>query len=124
MNEGGYRQFLPGDEIKLKLEIRYARMHLHEVGVVFRHEEDEEQHQLAAGGPPEASGTTNVAELTLLVPAGAVPGIYRVRQLWLETYGGRVYRYQGEEVAEIASRFALEVIAEPDEKPELGLSYR
>jgi hypothetical protein len=32
--------------------------------------------------------------------------------------------YEGEEIAEIASRFAFEVLEEPDEKPELDIRFR
>jgi hypothetical protein len=124
MSEHGYRQFLPGDEIELKLTIKYPRMHLREVGVVFRHEERGAAAELLASSTPEAEREHSVAQLTVPVPDMAVPGIYRVHRLWVETYGGRIYRYEGEEVAEITSRFAVEVIPEPDEKPELELRPR
>ena len=52
-----------------------------------------------------------------------MPGVYRANQLWVETYE-RVYRYEEEEVAAIANRIAFEVLDEPDEKPDITLSYR
>jgi hypothetical protein len=54
-----------------------------------------------------------------------MPGLYRANRLWVETYGKRTYDYdEGEEVAPVANKFALEVLEEPDEKPELRLSSR
>jgi hypothetical protein len=122
MSEHFYRKFMPGDEVKLKIEIRYPRMNLRAAGVVFRHEERDKS-ELSASGPTEGEGNSKVAELTLEVPPGAVPGVYRANQLWVETYE-RVYRYEEEEVAAIANRIAFEVLDEPDEKPDITLSYR
>jgi hypothetical protein len=126
MSEHGYRRFLPGDKVSLELEIHSPHMHLHEAGVSFRHEE-RYQSELSARGPvgdpdPRRRGASNfkVAALSFSVPGGAAPGLYRVNELWVETYGGRVYRYEGEEVAELGSRFDFEVLEEPDEKPELA----
>jgi len=124
MSEHYHYQYLPGDEIKLNLEIRSPRMYLREAGVVFRHEERDKIELSASGGLTNREGRTWVAELTLEVPPGAVPGLYRVNRLWVETHGERVYDYEGDEVAEIADRFAFEVLDEPDEKPDLSLSYR
>jgi len=125
MSEHDYRKFLPGDEVKLKIEIRYPRMHVREAGVVFRHDRHEERDKsaLSTRGPTKGEGNSKVAELTLEVPPGAVPGVYRANELWVETYE-RVYHYEGEEIAAIAARFAFEVLAEPDEKPDISLSYR
>ena len=122
MSEHNYRKFLPGDEVKLKIEIRYPRMNLRAAGVVFRHEERDKS-ELSASGPTEGEGDSRVAELTLEVPPGAVTGVYRANPLWVETYE-RVYRYEEEEVAAIANRIAFEVLDEPDEKPDITLSYR
>jgi hypothetical protein len=122
MSEHIYRKFMPGDEVKLKIEIRYPRMHLRAAGVVFRHEERDKS-ALIARGPTKGEGNSKEAELTLEVPPGVVPGVYRANELWVETYE-RVYRYEGEEIAAIAARFAFEVLAEPDEKPDITLSYR
>jgi len=118
-----YERFLPGDEVPLRLEIQHPRMRLDEVGVTLAHEERPEI-ELLVGGQTEPAGNSRVAKLTLLVPAGAMPGLYRVNRMWVTTYGGRVFNYEGEEVAEFASNFAFEVLDEPDEKPELRLSYR
>jgi hypothetical protein len=123
MSEHNYRKFLPGDEVKLKIEIRYPRMNLRAAGVVFRHVVEHAESELSASGPTEGEGDSMVAELTLEVPPGTVPGVYRANQLWVETYE-RVYRYEEEEVAAIASRIAFEVLDEPDEKPDITLSYR
>jgi hypothetical protein len=43
--------------------------------------------------------------------------------MWVETYGGRRYDYEGEEVPEHARALAFEVDEEPDAKPQLSLSY-
>ena len=129
MSEHGYRQFLPGDKIRMELEIRYPRMHLREAGVTFRHEEHARS-ELSASGPVEDPdprrrlSDSKVASLSFSVPSGALPGLYRVSELWVETYGGRVYRYEGEEVAHITSRIAFEVLEEPDDKPRLTLGFR
>jgi hypothetical protein len=132
MSEHGYRPFLPGSEVKMRLEIRHPHVLLDGAGVVFRHEE-EPTFELASSGVPEATqrpaplsagmpGEISLAEVTLQVPARAPRGIYRVNRLWVETYGGRIHRYGGEELGELA-RFAFEVVEEPDAKPDLHLSY-
>jgi hypothetical protein len=70
-------------------------MHVREAGVVFRHVEHD-QSELTASGPPETiGGQTNVVRLTLPIPAVATPGLYRVNRMWVETYGGRRYDYEG-----------------------------
>jgi hypothetical protein len=124
MRDHGYRRFLPGDEVRLNLEIiKFVRMHVREAGVVFRHVEHD-QSELTASGPPETiGGQSNVARLTLPIPAEATPGLFRVNRMWVETYGGRRYDYEGEEVPEHASTLAFEVDEEPDAKPQLSLSY-
>jgi hypothetical protein len=130
MSEHGYSGFLPGDIVRLELVIQDPRMHLSEAGVVFRHEE-RDQSELSASGPVEdleprrrTSPPHKVATLAFPVPGEAEPGLYRVNRLWVETYGGRVYHYEGAEVAQIASRIAFEVLEEPDEKPGLSLGFR
>lgn len=123
MSERGYRRYLPGDEIPLKLEIQHPRMHLGEAGVAFHHEEHPET-ELSASGPTEVAGNSRVVNLRLSVPPGAAPGLYRANRLWVETYGGRVYDYEGDEVAVVGDRIAFEVLDEPDQKPILRLSYR
>lgn len=123
MSERGYRRYLPGDEIRLKLEIQHPLMHLGEAGVAFRHEEYP-QIELDARGPTEVAGNSRVVNLMLSVPPGATPGLYRAHRLWVETYAGRVYDYEGDEVAGVADRIAFEVLEEPDAKPTLTLSYR
>jgi hypothetical protein len=99
MMDHGYLRYLPGDQVRLNLEIiKFTRMHVREAGVVFRHVEHE-QSELTASGPPETiGGQSNVARLTLSIPALATPGLYRVNRMWVETYGGRRYDYEGEEV--------------------------
>ena len=53
MMDHGYRRYLPGDQVRLNLEIiKLARMHVREAGVVFRHVEHD-QSELTASGPPE-----------------------------------------------------------------------
>jgi len=124
MRDHGYRRLLPGEELRLNLEIiKFARMHVRQAGVVFRHVEHEKS-ELTASGPPEhIEGQSNLVRLTLPIPAGATPGLYRVNRMWVETYGERRYDYEGEEVAEQASTLAFEVDEEPDAKPQLSLSY-
>jgi hypothetical protein len=125
MRDHGYRRFLPGEEVRLNLEIiKFARMHVREAGVVFRHVEHDKRSELTASGTPEhIEGQSNLVRLTLPIPAGAPPGLYRVNRMWVETYGGRRYDYEGEEVPEHASTLAFEVDEEPDAKPQLSLSY-
>ena len=76
MIDHGYRRFLPGEEVRLNLEIiKFARMHVREAGVVFRHVEHD-QSELTASGPPEhIEGQSNLVRLTLPIPAGATPGL-------------------------------------------------
>jgi hypothetical protein len=124
MSEHYYYQCLPGDEIKLNLEIRSPRMYLREAGMVFRHEERDKIELSASGLTNRDEVRTWVAALTLEVPPGGVPGLYRADRLWMKTYGERLYDYEGDEVADIANRFAFEVLDEPDEKPHLSLRYR
>ena len=124
MSEHYHYQYLPGDEIKLNLEFRSPRMYLREAGVVFRNEQHDKSELSASSLTKRDEVRTWVAELTLEVPPGAVPGLYKAHRLWVETYGGRLYDYEGDEVADIANRFAFEVLDEPDEKPHLSLRYR
>jgi hypothetical protein len=114
MMDHGYLRYLPGDQVRLNLEIiKFARIHV-----------EHEQSELTASGPPETiGGQSNLARLTLPIPAVATPGLYRVNRMWVETYGGRRYDYEGEEVPEHASTLAFEVDEEPDAKPQLSLSY-
>src|SRR5215210_6033094 len=96
MMDHGYLRYLPGDQVRLNLEIiKFARMHVREAGVVFRHVEHE-QSELTASGPPETiGGQSNVARLTLPIPAVATPGLYRVNRMWVETYGGAATTTRG-----------------------------
>ncbi len=56
MFDHGYRRFLPGDEVRLHLEIiKFARSNVREAGVVFCHVEHD-QSELTASGPPETIG--------------------------------------------------------------------
>src|SRR5215204_1388233 len=105
MMDHGYLRYLPGDQVRLNLEIiKFARMHVREAGVVFRHVEHE-QSELTASGPPETiGGQSNLARLTLPIPAVATPGLYRVNRMWVETYGERRYDYVGEEVQNTPER--------------------
>jgi hypothetical protein len=124
MRDHGYRRLLPGEEVRLNLEIiKFARMHVRQAGVVFRHVEHEQSELTASGTPEHIEGQSNLVRLTLPIPAGAMPGLYRVNRMWVETYGGRRYDYEGEEVPEHASTLAFEVDEEPDAKPQLSLSY-
>ena len=53
MIDHGYLRFLPGDQVRLNLEIiKFARMHVREAGVVFHHVEHD-QTELSASGSPE-----------------------------------------------------------------------
>jgi hypothetical protein len=127
MVEHGYRQFMPGDEFTVRLDLQRVRAHLRAAGVVFRHEGRRDS--LAAEGtpvdPPDHGGGRTAfkrAVLQVSVEGGATPGIYRVDRAWVETISGRTYEYEGETL-EGLREFAFEVLEEPDERPELGLSY-
>jgi hypothetical protein len=133
MSEKRYERFWAGSVIQMLLEIRYSPVHLHNAGVVFGHQEQPEFELYAAGTPdttghqeelsPRGVGEPNVTEMALEVPAEAVPGIYKVRRAWAETYGGHLYRYEGEELGTMAE-IGFEVVEEPDEKPDLHISVR
>jgi hypothetical protein len=96
MRDHGYRRLLPGEELRLNLEIiKFARMHVRQAGVVFRHVEHEKS-ELTASGPPEhIEGQSNLVRLTLPIPAVATPGLYRVNRMWVETYGGAATTTRG-----------------------------
>jgi hypothetical protein len=134
MSERRYVKFLPGSVIQIVLEIRYTPVRLHNAGVVFGHVEQPGL-ELHAAGEPDPTGNQadlsprsgdvggpSVAEMELEIPREAAPGIYKVKRAWAETYGGRVYRYEGEELGTMAER-GFEVVEEPDVKPELSISF-
>ena len=133
MSEKRYEKFLPESVIQMLLGLRYTPVRLHNAGVVFGREEQPE-FELHAAGEPNLTGNQadlsprggvggpSVTEMELKIPAEAVPGIYKVKRAWAETYGGRVYRYEGEELGTMAER-GFEVVEEPDVKPELSISF-
>lgn len=132
MSKHGYRQFLPGSEIRMRMEIRHEGARLAEAGVVFCHEEDPtfEMHSYgtptATGFPAVLSGgergEVSVTEFHLEVPGRYPSGVYRASRLYVQTFGGRMYRYEGEDLGVIA-HYAFEVIEESGTRPDLTLNF-
>lgn len=127
------RIFGPGDTIRISVGIRHT-MHIDSVTVVFAHERQEGVELQLFGGPApfEEGGRTytvaevwrSEAEVVATVPANTTPGRYALSQVLLETYGGRVYRYEAEELGEAAGSLGFEVVEEPADRPVIeGLGY-
>ena len=127
MSERIYRQFLSGDRFTVNLDLQRARAPLVGAGVVFRREGGDEF--VDAVGTAENvreghGGRTGSKRIQLVMSiAGATePGVYRTDRVWVETVGGRLYEWEGEEL-EGLREFAFEVLEEPYERPGLRLSY-
>ena len=127
------RIFGPGDTIRISVGIRHT-MHIDSVTVVFAHERQEGVELQLFGGPApfEEGGRTytvsevwrSEAEAVATVPANTTPGRYTLSQVLLETYGGRIYRYEAEELREAAGSLGFEVVEEPADRPVIeGLGY-
>ena len=132
MSKHEYRRFLPGSEIRMRLEIRHEGARLAEAGVVFCHEEDP-TFELRSYGTPTATGfpavlsggergEVSVTEFYLEVPGQYPSGVYRANMLYVKTSGGRTHRYQGEDLGVIA-QYAFEVIEESGTRPDLMLNF-
>jgi hypothetical protein len=133
MSERGCRKVLPGSLVRMKLEIRHAPMHLREARVAFRHVGAggrlagrapiiDELH--ASGEPrdctPLGSSSVGVSSVTLALEISEqdVPGVFKLSRVWVKTYGGRTYHYEGE-----ALECPVEAIYPEDEVPEKMESY-
>jgi hypothetical protein len=132
MSEHEYRQFLPGSLIRMRMEIRHEGARLAKAGVVFCHVEDP-TFELHSYGTPTATGypavlsggergEVSVTEFYLEVPGRYPSGVYRANRLYVLTFGGRMHRYQGEDLGAIA-QYAFEVIEESGTRPDLTLDF-
>ena len=61
-----------------------------------------------------------MVELSLLIHRGTTPGVYRLAEVAVETYGGRAFDYNAEQ--EGIGDLGFEVVEEPEEKPVLMLN--
>jgi hypothetical protein len=121
MSEGGYKKFWPGDTIELALEIRHdVQMHLRRASAWFLHRERPDVRMDAEGAPVETQDGRSSVVLMLEVPAEPFAGVYTLARLWVETFGGRTYDYQPDE---LDAEFGFEIIEEADVKPEVLVSF-
>ncbi len=113
--------FVPGDLARIEVGYFRHEMNLKEVFAFFDHEDDAE-HAIALSGEPQetdspAGGTKfSAVSLRATVPADAVPGVYRFRQLEAETYGGQRLPFD-QSTQERWRRWRFLVREEPDTPP-------
>lgn len=129
--ERRYEQYMPGDEVRCVVDIQHAPLHLSEVRATFRHEGDRDA--LFAQGVPIASnrqppaalglGMVSQAELEVGIERGTPTGVYKLSRIQVETFGGRVYQYEGVEDLADAANFGFEVVEEPDQKPGVAIGF-
>jgi len=130
MSEQRYEKYWPGTLPVITLEIHHEPGVLPSaVGVVFRHDEQPEIELDAEADVSRArsmavgrSSQLSKVRLELDIPESMVAGRYKVGGVWLETYGGHVYRYEGEELGPMAE-VGFEVAEEPDVKPALRIEF-
>jgi hypothetical protein len=131
MNEQqpNYERYLPGDEVRLKVQLRHHRVHLRTVDAVFRMAQGSEEAELRAEDEGVRTISTQVtlegrgigfqseAELSMRIQRWTPPGVYKLAEIVVETYGGQSFSYEADE--EDLGELSFEVVEEPDEKPAL-----
>src|SRR5215212_8852847 len=134
MSEQRYEKYWPGTLPVITLEVQHEPGVLPSaVGVMFRHEEQPEielnaeadvprARSRAVGRSSQLSEELSKVMLELDIPESMVAGRYKVGGAWLETYGGHVYRYEGEEMGPM-TEVGFEVVEEPDVKPALRIEF-
>jgi hypothetical protein len=134
MSEQRYPKYWPGTLPAVTLEIHHEPSVLPSaVGVVFRHEQQPQigldaeadvprARSRAVGSSSQLSRALSKVRLELDIAESMVAGRYKVGGAWLETYGGHVYRYEGEELGATAE-VGFEVVEEPDVKPALRIDF-
>ena len=129
VSEQRLQKYRPGDEIDVVVHIQHAPMHLREVTARFFSKGQE-------GGiisHIDLSGTPSISEekpsqlqaplqrsevrLSAKVAPDDAPGVYRLKRVTVETYGGREHHYSAEELDEMG----FEIVEEPDNRPLLHL---
>ncbi len=124
------RMYGPGDTVRMAVGVQHA-MHLDEVVAVFVHEQQDGAELHLVGRPvlyeeqdrEALEAWRSEAEMMVIVPPGAVPGVYTLIRLALHTYGGRLFRYDREELGENAA-VSFEVVEEPTDRPVIeGIGY-
>ncbi len=120
----------PGDIVRMGIGIQH-RMHLDEAVAVFVHEEQDgaELHLVGTPrlyeeqNPKELEVWRSEAEMTVVIPPGTTVGVYTLVRLALHTYGGKLFRYDREELGENAA-VSFEVVDEPTQRPIIeGIGY-
>jgi hypothetical protein len=125
VSEQRLRQYRPGDEIDMVVQIEHAPMRLREVSARFFSQGQEEggiiSHIDLSGTPstgedqPSQLPGALQSEVRLsgkVAPDGA-PGVYRLNRVTVKTYGGREHHYSAEELDEMG----FEIVEEPDNRP-------
>ena len=125
------RRFGPGHTVSIGIGVKHT-MHIDRAIAVFAHEQEDgvwldlvgspqlydREHQ----APKELEAWRSEAEMVLTIPARPVPGVYTLSHVILETYGGRLFRYDREELG--AAAFSFDVIEEPTARPIIeGVGY-
>ncbi len=113
--------FVPGDVARIEVGLFSHEMNLEEVVAFFEHEGDE-SHVIELRGqpketePPSGGVKHSGVSLRAIVPADALPGVYRFRRLEAETYGGRRVPFD-ENTQDRWGRWRFLVREEPDTPP-------
>lgn len=124
------RRFGPGHTVSIGVSVKHT-MHIDRAIAVFAHEQEDGVWLDLVGSPQlydrdqapeELEAWRSEAEMMLTIPARPVPGVYTLSHVILETYGGRLFRYDREELG--AAAFSFEVVEEPTARPIIeGVGY-
>lgn len=130
MGEARHLKRRHGSKIGVRLQLRHAQEALVDAGAMFVNESRPEGRLEGSGSVRPLDkhvtlstgglGWASVADVTVEIPPRTAPGVYALEQAWVETVGGRSYTYCPDELTSVP-RF--EVIDEPDEKPDVSISF-
>lgn len=117
--------FVPGDVARIEVGLFSHEMNLEEVLAFFEHEGDAEGDEsllIELRGhpketePPSGGVKHSGVSLRAIIPADALPGVYRFRRLEAKTYGGRRVPFD-ENTQDRWGRWRFLVREEPDTLP-------